>query len=306
MPETKIDGDLDPSAPRVGSRLKERLKQRLGPNWQLRAHRLGRFRWITKYRLVRELEPKVGLRRRVSFIFLDPEIESFSFELEDENEAMAELGAALGYPQGELLGYAAETRSDPELNDRLVRHTRWRIDVKRRPPLGHRLAWYVIVRALKPELIVETGIYLGLGSLVLLRALERNRQEGHPGTLMSFDISPSAGTMVRGDVREGWQRFVGSTGDLLGPALEGRRVGMLIQDTPHTQENQRVEYGAALANADDRLLLLDASGGSAGGLEELCAKRGGSYHNVVLRSHQHVFPGANITFGLFDRRDPEG
>src|ERR1700755_1057365 len=123
MPETPIHAEASPGERRGGSALKERLKTKLGPDWQLRAHRLGRFRWLTKYRLVRTLHPNVGLRRELSFIFFDPEIASFSFELEDENEAMVELGAALGYPEGELLGYAAETRSDPELNDRLARHT---------------------------------------------------------------------------------------------------------------------------------------------------------------------------------------
>jgi hypothetical protein len=279
--------------------MKKLLKKIASPEWRFRAHRLGRLRWFTKYQLMRGYHADVGLRRKLAYVLLDPEIESFSFELENEPEVIATLAAALGHPYDELAAYAAETRRDPELNELLTRHVRWRFDVKRRLPLGNRLAWYVIVRATKPELVVETGIYLGLGSLVLLRALERNRQEGSPGELMSFDTLASAGSLVREQVRRGWHRFVGSTYDLLLPALESRRVDMLLQDTPHTDENQRFEFGAALSHAGPDLLLVDSSGGVSPTLETICAEREGAYYRVPQRSREHIHPGFDLTFAIF-------
>lgn len=296
----------------VGAQMKEMLKGILSPQWQVRAHRLSRLRWLTKYRLMRGFDADVGLSRRVAYVLVDPETESFSYDLADEDEVIAGLAAALGRPQDELAAYAAETHHDPELNELLDRHVRWRFDVKHRLPLGNRLAWYVITRALKPELIVETGVYLGLGSLALLRALERNRQEGSPGELMSFDANPGAGSLVREPARGGWQRFIGLTHDLLTPALEGRHVNMLIQDTPHTEENQRLEFGAAISHAAPHLLLVDCSGGHARTLEQICAERGGSYHRVPMRSRDHIFPGADLRFAVFaqaptdQRPSPEG
>ena len=279
--------------------MKETLKGIVNPDLRFRAHWLGRFRWHTKYELVRRFDMDVGLRRRLAYVLFDPEIESYSYELENEPEVIAGLAAALGHPETELAAYAAETRRDPELNELLTRHLRWRFDTKRRLPLGNRLPWYVLVRACKPQLIVETGIYHGLGSLALLRALERNKQEGSPGELMSFDTLQDAGSMVREHVRQGWHRFVGPTQELLLPALENRRVDMLFQDTPHTEENQRFEFGAALAHAAPNLLLLDASGGWATTLEAICAERNGTYHRVPLRSHDHISPGGDVTFARF-------
>jgi hypothetical protein len=279
--------------------MKKALKHIFSPKWQFRAHRLSRLRWFTKYQLMRDLEADVGLSRRLAYVLLDPETESFSFELDNEPEVIAGLAIALEHPEHELAAYAAETRCDPELGELLTRHVRRRFDVKRRLPLGNRLAWYVIVRALKPKLVVETGIYLGLGSLALLRALERNRQEGSPGELMSFDTNPRAGSIVRDQAREGWHRFVGFTNDLLPPALEGRQVNVLFQDTPHTEENQRFEFGAALSHAAPYLLLVDGSGGYAPTLKDLCMERSGTYHRVPLRSRDHVFPGMEITFAVF-------
>ncbi len=88
---------------------------------------------------------------------------------------------------------------------------------------------------------------------------------------------------------------------MLLPALEGRRVDMLFQDTPHTEENQRFEFTAALTHAARRLLLLDASGGTAPTLRAMCAEHDGTYHEVPMRSRGHIYPGGAITFGVFDK-----
>jgi len=285
--------------------MRQILRRIVSPEWRFRTHRLARLRWLTKYRLMRRYDTDVGIHRQLAYVLFDPEIESFSYEIENEPEVIAGLAAALGRPEEELLAYAAETRRDPELNQLLTRHLRWRFHIKRRLPLGNRLAWYLIVRVLKPELVVETGIYLGLGSLVLLRALERNSQEGSPGELMSFDMVSSAGSVVREQVRRGWIRVVGSTRDLLVPALEDRRVDMLFQDTPHTEENQRFEFGAAISRAAPHLLLVDGSGGQSPTLEAISGERNGAYHRVPLRSRDHIYPGQPIAFAAFaqDRDD---
>ena len=285
--------------------VKEPLKRALGPVWVSRARRLSRLRWITKYRLMRSLGTDIGWRGRLTYVLLDPETESFSYELENRMEMIGALASALGRPQDELAAYAAEADHDPELNDVLARRVRRRVDVKHHLPLGHRLAWYVMARALQPETIVETGIYLGLGSLALLRALERNERDGSPGTLISIDANPDAGTLVPPELRAHWHLVTGLTSDRLLPGLEGRRVGLFIQDTAHTEENQRLEFDAALAYAAESITLVDASGGWAPTLRELCVERGGTYHRVPVRSRAHVYPGLDVVFGLFERATPQ-
>jgi hypothetical protein len=281
--------------------VREPLKRALGPQWRARLHRLSRLRWITKYELMRTYATDVSLRHRLAYVLLDPETESFSYDLDNRAELIEGLSAALGRPESELLAYAAEVDHDPELNALLSRHVRRRFDVKHRLPLGHRLAWYVIARAFKPELIVETGIYDGLGSLALLRALDRNRRDGSPGELISIDSNPGAGSIVRDELRANWHRITGLTSERLLPAVAGRQVGMLFQDTPHTEEIQRFEFTAALSNAGDTLVLIDASGGLIGTLEELSAERGGVYHRVPARSRNHIYPGLDVTFAVFER-----
>lgn len=63
---------------------------------------------------------------------------------------------------------------------------------------GRRLGWYAVVRALKPALVIETGVDKGLGSVLLCAALLRNRAEGHEGRYIGTDINPEAGYLLSG------------------------------------------------------------------------------------------------------------
>lgn len=58
-------------------------------------------------------------------------------------------------------------------------------------PVGGRLA--------KPSRVIEAGIHDGIGSLVLLAALERTRGECAPGELVSTDVDDTAGRIVGQD-----------------------------------------------------------------------------------------------------------
>ena len=239
------------------------------------------------------------VRGQLRYLLTDPEVESFTYTVANVPEMLAQIAAATGTPFAALERFSTEAQTDPELGDELQRRLRWRFDVKHRPPLGHRLGWYVLVRALRPSLVCETGIYHGLGSLAILRALERNRSEGSPGELLSFDLSPDAGSLVDRRRYPGWRPVVGATTDTLRDALSGRRVGALFQDTPHTVPNQSFEFETALAHRDSRLLLVDGSGGQLPVLERLAAEHQGTYWQIPLRAADHWYPPTALAAALF-------
>ena len=114
---------------------------------------------------------------------------------------------------------------------------------------------------------------------------------------MSFDVNPTAGGLVREGMRTGWTRVFGATSETLLRSLDGRRVGILFQDTLHSVETQRLEFEAALANSAQELVLVDCSGGQVETLHELCTERGGSYHRVPIRPRAHVHPGGTPASG---------
>jgi hypothetical protein len=277
------------------------LKERVPLEWRQRLRRLNRFRWVAKYRALRSFgissrsEPGVAAR----FIFLDPELDNFTYELANEHELPAFVAGVTGSSPIEAAAHMFELSSDRVLRDELEAQTRGRLDMKRRPEYGHRLAWYALVRWLKPRLIVETGVQDGLGSVVLLRALERNFEEGAPGRLMSFDLLPGSGSLVSDRFRSNWELVTGSTFDTLRDALGGHSVAMLVHDSLNTYECEQFEFGVALQHADDRLLLI-TNRAALGGLRDVARAHGLPYYEFHEQP-LHFYPGTPQGVAVYER-----
>ena len=281
--------------------MKERLKRVLPGGWQRRLRRLSRLRWATKAGIVRHYGVRFRERPLVcaKYVLLDPEVDSFSYDIENGDELAELVARATGVDVADARGWVEETRTDTELNEGLARTVRWRFDFKRHLPLGPRVAWYVLARAIKPAVVVETGIQDGLGSLALLRALHHNAAEGSPGRLISFDTDEEAGWLVPERVRGSWTRVQGRTDDALEPAVRDLTIDLFIHDTPHTAEIQTHEFGVALAHASRRIAMIDGSGGQYPVLRELCERNGGTHLHFRERPRDHFYPAPGIGIGLF-------
>jgi hypothetical protein len=235
-------------------------------------------------------------------VIFDRELTNFTYPLANEDEIVTVVAEALGTDAGAIAGYLRETKEDFALTGELEAILRRR-RAGRRAWFGGRLVWYALVRALKPEVVVETGIHKGLGSALLLRALTRNVEEGAPGRLISFDLDPEAGWLVADERRSLWTPVYESTYDALERVLEeeGLEVSMLIHDSGHTYECEEFEYRVALEHAAPRLALVSRAAGHTTALRDLCTARGVAFHSFAERPRMHWYPGARMGFGFFDR-----
>jgi len=270
----------------------------LPPHWQDRLRRFSRLRWLEKSRIVRSYG--VSFRAQpllvARYVLFDPDVGDFNYELDNEHELVDFLAGPLSVSHEAIAGYLAEIGADDELGRGLARRARWRIDMKRQIRFGHRVGWYAITRALKPRLVVETGIKHGLGSLILLSALKRNAREGSPGRLISFDTDPFSGWAVAEPLRESWQPIFASTFDVLDSALAGREVDLFICDTPPSYEIESFEMRTAMRHASRDITLIAANGDSTTVLPELALELNYEYHHFVERPRRHIYPGSG--FGL--------
>jgi hypothetical protein len=281
---------LDSPAMSWHARARE-VAQRLG----LDPRYVRRLRWISKARAVR----RVGgsLSANLAFVLADPEPDNYSYELANELELAAWVGA-VSHRGAEAAQLAlAEVRGDTGLSERLrsstAGHWWWS---KPEPPFGKRLAWYALVRLIKPALVVEAGVHDGLGSLLLLRALERNAQEGDLGRLVSFDVNPAAGWLVGTDPR--WELRIESTRSGL-PALlaDSPAVGLFIHDSLHTYEHERFELRTVAPHLAPGGMLVSDNVHATPALAQTSAEFGLEYHEFVERPSGHFYTGGAMGGG---------
>jgi Methyltransferase domain len=235
--------------------------------------------------------------RNLRYVLVDPEPHNLTYELANEEELAVWVAAVGAIERERAEALIGEARADHVLAARVRGATaRRRLWSKRSPPFGRRLAWYALARLKRPALVIETGVHDGLGALILLRALERNAQEGAPGRLVSFDINPAAGWIVGSHAA--WElRTQPALEGLPAVLRDGPEIGLFIHDSLHTYENERGELElAAAALASDGVLVSDNAHGSPA-LIHVCTKLGMQYFGFHERPADHFYTGGAMGAG---------
>lgn len=123
------------------------------------------------------------------------------------------------------------------------------------------LTQYAIVRALKPDIVVETGVANGISACYILLAMNANGK----GTLYSIDIADGShlppgktvGWMMPDWLSSRWQVSLGDAKNLLPGLLKQlQAIDVFIHDSLHTYEHMMFEYQAAYPFIKDNGFLL--------------------------------------------------
>jgi hypothetical protein len=251
-----------------------------------------RLRWKVKAGILRGYGADVS--SHLGYVFLSPELQNFTYELENEEELAHWIADTFGGDYLTVCSYLIEARSDQKIYEPLRRATNvwWS---KLEPPIGRRLGWYAITRLLQPKVVMETGIHDGLGSLVFLAALHRNRQDGVDGRLVSFDIDPACGWIVGDHPR--WSKRIGDTAVTLPEAIAEAVPDLFLHDSLHTYEHEMMELEAVASAAPDCVLLSDNSHATTA-LSDLSGAHGRRYSLFLEKPRAHFYPGGGIGASL--------
>jgi predicted O-methyltransferase YrrM len=231
------------------------------------------------------------------------ELSNFTYELANENELAPFVARALGVDPLPVARYLEELRTDRELIGGLGRSLRSSERRDDEPLLGKRRALYAAVRALRPQVVAETGTHDGLGSAVLLRALERNEREGSPGRLLSFDVNPDAGWLIDRDRhRDRLELIIGDTTETLEPALSWHWVDLFIQDSLKTHEHESFEFETAVRNRmrGGPLVLYTDDAAATGAIREVARRHDGTIETLQEEPLDHYWQGNLLGFCRID------
>ena len=105
---------------------------------------------------------------------------------------------------------------------------------------------YALIKLLRPEVVVETGVGAGVSSWTILRAMEENGQ----GRLVSIDLPtpntellPEVGYLVPTELRHRWDLRIGPAQKALPQTLrELGEIDIFQHDSRHSYSNQLREY----------------------------------------------------------------
>lgn len=118
---------------------------------------------------------------------------------------------------------------------------------------------YAIIRSLKPEVILETGVASGLSSAYMLLALEENKK----GKLYSIDLpfeegsesdewasllpkGEKSGWLIPENLRHRWLLKLGSSSEVMPAILEElKSIDIFFHDSDHSYDCMMWEYQAA-------------------------------------------------------------
>ena len=115
------------------------------------------------------------------------------------------------------------------------------IDSLHNPGLGR--VCYALTRALKPNVVIETGVAFGVTTAFFLKAMAANDS----GVLHSIDLPPLGkdltGIFVPPDLKSRWRLHRGKSRRMLKPLLSTLpSVDIFLHDSLHTYRNMRFEY----------------------------------------------------------------
>jgi hypothetical protein len=175
----------------------------------------------------------------------------------------------------------------------LVMHARGAVfDTSLDCMFGRRLGWYALVRALRPRVVIETGVERGHGAVMLCAALLRNAQDGHPGRYFGTDIAPGAGWLLSGPYAQ--------TGEILyGDSLESlasldEKIDLFINDSDRSAEYEAREYEAIEAKLSPGAIILGDNAHVTDKLALFSEKTGREFLFFREEPLEHWYAGAGI------------
>jgi len=247
---------------------------------------------------------RIGLNyfRRPSFhlakwLFKSKETTNFTYDLEEGNKrylaSLVSRATGIGFEEAML--YINEIESDLELRTHIsqaISKSDFASTADQEMRFGKRAGWYAIARALKPKVIIETGVDKGLGSCVLAAALKKNRHEGHEGYYYGTDINPDAGYLLSGDYADYGKILYGDSIESL-KKFDGP-IDLFINDSDHSATYEAKEYETIKDKLSERAVILGDNSHCTDKLFEFSLAAQRDFIFFQERPKDHWYPGGGI------------
>ncbi len=229
--------------------------------------------------------------------FYSREDTNFTYDLTQVNiEYLAQtISLVTGESYAGIMKYFDEISSDDNLKETVlsaIESSEQKKFADKAVRLGRRLGWYAVARAIKPRVIIETGVDKGLGSVVLCAALLKNKAEGFEGRYYGTDINPDAGYFLTGKYRETGEILYGDSIKSLSAFKE--TIDLFINDSDHSAEYEYQEYQTIKPLISNKTIILGDNSHCTDKLSVFSRETGRDFLFFQEKPLNHWYPGAGI------------
>lgn len=240
---------------------------------------------------------RAPLRNIFSWLVSSSENTNFTYDLTPLNLSYLAntLSLVTGSSVTEISGYLEEILNDEALKTHIreaVLHSDQGLLADPQARYGRRVGWYALARALKPKVVVETGVDKGLGTCVLAAAVRRNALEGHPGRVYGTEINPAAGYLLGGVYAEHGEILYGDSIESL-VSLTGP-IDLFVNDSDHSADYERREYETIAGKLSPRAVIVGDNAHVTPALRDFALKTGRAFLFFQEKPDAHWYPGGGI------------
>lgn len=229
-----------------------------------------------------------------SWLVNSKELTNMTYDITDINkEQLIHFTSNLtNKPYNTIKSYLNEILNDENLKSHIISNSVNDKFADKNAYYGRRLGWYIFVRALKPKVVIETGIDKGLGSCVLSSAIKKNKEEGYEGKYFGTELSETNGYLfskpysnygeiIRGDSVESLKMF-------------SLKIDLFINDSDHSKEYEALEYETIKNKLSENAYIIGDNSHESTALYEFSNKNNRSFLFFKEEPLNHFYPGAGI------------
>lgn len=161
---------------------------------------------------------------------------------------------------------------------------------------GRRIVWYAIIRAMKPRIVVETGVEHGVGACVITAALLRNQSEGFLGRYLGTELNEKSGKLLTGEYASvGEIMFGDSIKTLSGLNLE---IDIFISDSSHDVDYEFQEYSAIANKLNSKSVIISDNAHVSNSLSAFSREINRDYIFLAEQPLNHWYSGGGVGISL--------
>lgn len=220
------------------------------------------------------------------------EFSNYYYDITELNKKYiaSDIATLFKLPINEVLGYIEEIENDPVLREAVSDFKEKNISYRDSEIFpGRRLAWYCIVRIIKPNLVVETGVHNGLGGTVILLGLQKNGF----GKYIGIDINPHSGEMIPSQLCESSEIIIADSTNLH-QILSPNSVDLLITDSDHRYEFEMQELLNAQSILSKNSVIISDNSHDSTALLDFAIQKNRNFLYIQENTKNHWYAGAGI------------